>query len=165
VGASDGTVAGTRRIAGPAWDAPSSYRMLASTGDALFYTIDRHLYRTDGTPSGPVRIDHQGYVSSFTAVGASLVFDSASIDYPSTVSVIAPGSTQPTRLAPNAGVLEAIDDRLYFMDAGGLSSWAPGEGVRSISADAPVPISYAGTPDVAKVGDALFWNGPGDFGA
>ena len=153
---------GPAAIAGPAWDAPSSYWMLASTGDALFYTLDRHLYRTDGTPSGAVRIEHQGFVSSFTAVGGSLAFDSASIDYPSTVSVIAPGSTQPTELARNAAVLEAIDHRLYFIDPGGLASWAPGEGARTISADVPVPISYGGTPDVAKVGDALFWNGPGD---
>ena len=76
--------------------------------------------------------------------------------------VLAPGSTQATRLAAASPMMRVLGGALYFAQADGVYRWAPGEAVTKVGDGAPtapwIP-TYAGY-DIAKAGDTVFWATP-----
>jgi ELWxxDGT repeat protein len=143
---------------------PGDYLELkGSTGDELLVVHRTGFFRTDGSAAGLRRItslDGMG-IGDVKTLGGYAVVNAGSEQHTS-LYVLAPGSTQATRLAAASPMMRVLGGALYFAQADGVYRWAPGEAVTKVGEGAPtapwIP-TYAGY-DIAKAGDTLFWATP-----
>ena len=130
-----------------------------SVDDALFFTHNRRLYRTDGTRAGAIEIPVDSGVEELVTVGGHVAIAGYSLDRGWLISTIAPGATRATVLADGSSVMRSIGGRLYFGNQSGLHAWAPGEPVSFIDGHPPVEVIEGshGVYELTRTGGTLLW--------